>query len=123
MGRSVRYYRSFIGCRLLSTQLILFQKAARTASATQMICQINKEQTMLSKVRVGLVGIRNWAIGVHLHQLRSHPGAEVAAICGRDLNRAEQAAVQHGISRAFSDYREMIDKGDLEAIIISTPDN
>ena len=78
---------------------------------------------MLSKVRVGLVGIRNWAIGVHLHQLRSHPGAEVAAICGRDLNRAEQAAVQHGISRAFSDYREMIDKGDLDAIIISTPDN
>jgi predicted dehydrogenase len=78
---------------------------------------------MHNKVRVGLVGIRNWAIGVHLHQLRSHPHAEVTAICGRDLPRAQQAAAQHGIPQAFGDYRTMIDQGGLDAIIISTPDD
>jgi predicted dehydrogenase len=78
---------------------------------------------MSNKVRVGLVGIRNWAIDVHLHQLLSHPGARVVAICGRDLKQAEQVAAQHGIPRAFGDYHAMIDQGGLDAVVISTPDD
>ena len=77
---------------------------------------------MDSKVRVGVIGTTGYAEGVHLRTLGRHPKTEIVAICGRDRARAQEVAARHGISAVFTDYREMIGRGDLDAIIIVARD-
>src|SRR5687767_14051826 len=73
-------------------------------------------------VRIGVVGTSWWADGFHLPSLASHPRAEIAAICGRDRVRAEALALKYGIPAVFADYREMIDTGGLDALVVLAPD-
>jgi predicted dehydrogenase len=60
---------------------------------------------------------------IHLPALKSHPRAEIAAICGRNRDRADEMAKKYEIPLVFTDYREMIAKGDLQAIVIITPED
>jgi predicted dehydrogenase len=76
---------------------------------------------MSDQVRVGVVGTSNWADLLHLPSLKSHPGAQLAAICGRNRERAQEMADKYGIPRVFTDYRDMIAQGDLDALVIVTP--
>ena len=78
---------------------------------------------MVNSVRVGVVGTSWWADSFHLPMLKSHPQAEIAAICGRNRERAEEMAKKYDIPGVFTDYREMIEKGNLDALVISTPDD
>jgi predicted dehydrogenase len=78
---------------------------------------------MLDKVRVGVIGTSGYAEAAHLPRIRSHARAELAAICGRNRERAEEVAAKHGIPQVFTDYREMIEKGGLHAVVVSTPDD
>ncbi len=78
---------------------------------------------MAERVRVGVIGTSWFADLVHLPWLKSHPGADVSAICGRNQDRAQEIAKKHDIPQVFSDYRTMIEKGNLDAVLIITPDN
>ncbi|HJZ45700.1 MAG TPA: Gfo/Idh/MocA family oxidoreductase, partial [Roseiflexaceae bacterium] len=74
-------------------------------------------------VRIGIVGTSWWADLLHLPSLKSHPHATLAAICGRNHNRAEEMAKKYDIPLVFTDYRDMIARGNLHALVISTPDD
>jgi predicted dehydrogenase len=60
---------------------------------------------------------------MYLRALQSHPRAEVTAICGRNRGPAEEAAAEYNIPRVFTDYRQMIDQGSLDAIFVGAPDD
>lgn len=77
---------------------------------------------MAKDVRIGVVGTSWFADGFHLPNLTSHPCAEVTAICGRNRDRAAELAKKYGISRVFTDYRDMITSGELDALVVVTPD-
>ena len=51
------------------------------------------------------------------------PEAEFIAVCGRNGARAHEVAEKHSIPRVFTDYREMIGSGLLDAVVIATPDD
>ena len=74
-------------------------------------------------VSVGIVGASWWADAMHLPALASHPAARTVAICGRNRDNAQQMADTWGIPQVYTDYNEMIDCADLDAIIIATPNN
>ena len=74
-------------------------------------------------VRVGMVGTSWWADAMHLPALQSHPNAQVVAICGRNRNNAQNRASDWNIPNIFTDYREMIASGLLDAVVISTPND
>ena len=78
---------------------------------------------MTDKVRVGVIGTSWYADIAHLARVKSHPRAELAAVCGRRRERAAEMAGKYGIPLIFTDYREMIEKGNLDAVIVSTPDD
>ena len=78
---------------------------------------------MADKVRIGMIGTSWWADAMFLPSFASHPQAEVAAICGRTKARAQEMAAKYGIARVFTDYRQLIGSGELDAVAVATPDD
>jgi predicted dehydrogenase len=53
-----------------------------------------RELTMPDQVRIGVIGTSWYADLMHLPNLKSHPGAQLAAICGRNQARAQEMAAK-----------------------------
>jgi predicted dehydrogenase len=62
--------------------------------------------------RVGIIGT-GFGVQAMVPGFRIAPRAEVVALCSGRKERAEAAAREHGIPQAYTDYREMLDKADL----------
>lgn len=79
----------------------------------------------LSTVRVGLVGLG--ARGLHHHKMLNEiAGYEIRAICDirqarLDLAASHSRTLGQAEPRTYTDYGSMIDAGDLDLLIISTP--
>ncbi len=76
---------------------------------------------MKNKFNVALIGC-----GVisdnHLTPLLSNPSVELVALCDIDYSRAEDKLKKHGINiPIFTDYIDMLDSLDLDAVHIATP--
>ncbi|WP_130836445.1 Gfo/Idh/MocA family protein [Lachnoclostridium sp. Marseille-P6806] len=77
----------------------------------------------MKQVRVGVVGIGNMgsAHAVSIFQGKAG-GLSLAAVCDISRSRREWAeAAFDGRVKIFSDYRELLKDGELEAVIIATP--
>lgn len=78
---------------------------------------------MGSPVRVGMVGTSWWTDLFYLPALQHYPLAQLAAICGRNGERAAELAQKYGVEAVFTDYHAMLASGDLDAVIVATPDD
>jgi predicted dehydrogenase len=78
---------------------------------------------MAEQVRVGVIGTSWWTEAVLLPMFASAERAKTAAICGRNRERASEVAAKHGIAQVFTDYRQMIDHGGLDALVVASPDD
>lgn len=76
---------------------------------------------MTTSIRIGVVGAGAIAIHGHIPSFQAAPGAQIAAICDTNLERAQAAAAKFGIPAAYSDYRAMIEQANLDAISIGVP--
>jgi predicted dehydrogenase len=75
------------------------------------------------KVNIGIVGTSWWADLLHIPALFTCDRANVVAICGRNRENTEAIAGKWGIPHLFTDYREMLTSGLIEAVVIVTPNN
>src|SRR5690349_20393096 len=77
---------------------------------------------MADRLRCGVIGAG--AIGLeHLNRfLHCQRGTEVA-ICETNPARAKEAADRFKIPRSYSDYRELLDQADIDAITIALPNH
>jgi predicted dehydrogenase len=78
---------------------------------------------MSKNLNVGVVGAGFWADRMLLPAIKSHPKAIIAAICRRNPDRAAEFAHKFGVRAVYSDYREMVDAGGLDALVVSVPDD
>lgn len=78
---------------------------------------------MADKVRVGLVGSGGWAEYFHAPIVAAHDGAVLAAVCGRNRERAEALAAAHSVDRVYTDVQDMIDEAHLDAVIVATAED
>jgi predicted dehydrogenase len=78
---------------------------------------------MSSKVRIGVVGTSWYADFMYFPNLHGYPTAELAAVCGRNRARTEELAAKYSIPQVYTDYREMMTGGGLDAVIIVAPDD
>lgn len=74
----------------------------------------------MDKLRVGVIGT-GFIGSVHVETLRRLGNVEVAAIS--DICEAEKNAEKLFVPKGYTDYREMIDNEDLDAVHICTPNN
>jgi len=74
---------------------------------------------MPDKVKIGFVGAGGNARS-HMKKIAEIPDAEIVAICDVKGELAQNAAEQYG-ARAYSDWRVMYKKEDMDALCISVP--
>jgi predicted dehydrogenase len=75
------------------------------------------------RVRVGLVG--NGLIGKrHLLDFKEQPDVEIAAVCEVCDERLDEASTMAGTGAArYKDFRRVLDRKDIDAVVVSTPDH
>jgi predicted dehydrogenase len=74
-----------------------------------------------TKLRFGVIGAGAFAEACHVPGLLSHPRAEVAAICGRRMERARELAGRFGIPEVDAGPEELCAREDLDGVAICTP--
>jgi predicted dehydrogenase len=75
------------------------------------------------EIRVGIVGTSWWTDAMYLPALADHPAASVVALCGRTESTARELADRWGIGAVFTDWREMLASGSVDAVIVATPND
>jgi len=73
------------------------------------------------RARIGVVGTGWWATYAHLPSLTSYQRAEVVAIADPSPERLALAGEHFGIAAQYSDYQAMLDRGDLDGVVVATP--
>ncbi len=73
------------------------------------------------RLRVGLIGTSWWADLEHLPGLRARGDVEVTGLCGRDPARLAALAAKHRVPETYRDWRELLARGRLDALVVSTP--
>lgn len=89
-----------------------------------------------NRIAVGFIGVGSHGVGRNLRGFLAQPDAQAVAVCDVDAARMEQAqqlvdrhyaeARSQGTYKgcaAYGDFRELIDRDDLDAVMNSTPDH
>ncbi|TCO62035.1 Gfo/Idh/MocA family protein [Actinocrispum wychmicini] len=71
--------------------------------------------------RIVLFGHGWWAQKYLVPGLRSVPGADLVALCGRDTGRAQAAAANLGVGRTFTDIHAMLEATEPDGLLIVSP--
>jgi predicted dehydrogenase len=68
-------------------------------------------------LRIGIIGAGGAALGIHLPGFRLCPDVEIAAVCDPDPKAAEKT----GVSSITTNYRELLAREDIHAVVNATP--
>ena len=73
------------------------------------------------RLQVGIVGIGWWALTVHAPRLRARSDVDLVAIARRKPQALADAQAVLGVTDGYTDWRELIGRPNLDAVIVSTP--
>ena len=71
-------------------------------------------------LRIGIIGV-GFGSTVHIPGLQSEQGVDVVAVCARREERAREAAQQFAIPSFYTDWREMVESDQVDAVSIVSP--
>jgi predicted dehydrogenase len=77
----------------------------------------------MAKIRWGVMGVAGIAVRKVIPAMQMADHAEVTAIASRDLSRAQTAARDLGIAKAYGSYDEMLADPDIDAIYNPLPNH
>ncbi len=73
------------------------------------------------KARIGFIGAGWWATSNHIPLLAARPDVELAAVCRLGKSELEQVRTRFGFAFATEDFREMLAKCELDAVVVTSP--
>jgi predicted dehydrogenase len=77
---------------------------------------------MSKKLKIGIIGTGGIAKSCHMKGYASIPElCEMVAVCDINPECAQEAADLFGISRVYTDYRELIADPEIDAVSVTTP--
>jgi predicted dehydrogenase len=78
------------------------------------------KQTSTSTIRVGMVGIGNWAKHGHVRVLNLLPEYELSVIYSQRPYAAEQAAKEYGFKHVASSLKELVNHPEVDLVVVLT---
>ena len=91
--------------------------ALATAASTRRVAGAN-DRVRVGFIGIGLIGRR------HLLDFQAQADCEIAGICEVSDERRDDGVATAGNSPAgFEDFRRMLDRADIDAVVVSTPDH
>ena len=76
---------------------------------------------MTDKVRIGVIGL-----GImgeqYVRIYRAHPYATVTAVCTRRREQLDQVGDKYQIEDRYTDFAELVERADVDAVCVATPD-
>ena len=75
---------------------------------------------MTDKARIAVIGTGWWSTYTHIPGLLQHPDVELVAICDRDRDKLGAAARAYSVEGTYGDYQIMIDREQLDGVIVAT---
>ncbi len=105
--------RQFLGHVAAGTIVspLVLARAARAADAAPPSDRVVAALIGCGGRGLGLLGIHN------------DPGCTLAAVCDVDLQRVDVAQKRIGGGEAYQDFRRILDRSDIDAVLIGTPDH
>lgn len=76
----------------------------------------------MKKLRIGIVGVGSIARVAHICSYNGMEDVEIAAVCDIVPEKMEYDQIPAG-AKKYADYREMIEKEELDAVDICTPND
>ena len=76
----------------------------------------------MEKVRVGIIGSA-FVSNIHAEALQEVPEAEVLAVCSPNKAHAEAFANRWKIPSFATDYRRLLDRKDIDAVVVGIPND
>lgn len=77
----------------------------------------------MEKTKIGVIGLGGVAQLVHLPNLIKLPNVEVTAVAEINRNRLNTISDKFNIKQRYTNHKELLDKSDVDAVIIATPTN
>lgn len=74
----------------------------------------------MNKIKTAVVGIGGTG-SIHSEYYMSNPHSELIAICAKEQDNPQAFAKKHDIEKAYSDYTELAENKEIEAVSICTP--
>lgn len=74
-------------------------------------------------IKIGIVGAGRICQGPHMGAYDKIENAEIVAICDIDPKKLEVVGKRYPNAKLYTDYREMIDNEELDAVDVCTPNN
>jgi predicted dehydrogenase len=75
-------------------------------------------------IRIAVIGAGSFAKGMHLPNLQALPDDyHIQAIVSRTGHNAQNSAIQFGANYASTDYRQVLDDSEVDAVLIATRHN
>jgi predicted dehydrogenase len=74
------------------------------------------------RLGIGMIGMGQMARG-HLQNLLAEPDVEVRALCDVYEPNLKWAAAKAPGARTYVDFREVLGRGDIDAVVVATPDH
>jgi len=75
----------------------------------------------MEKVKIGVIGLGGVAQLVHLPNFSKIPNADLTAVAEINRNRLQAISDKFNVKQRFCNYNDMLEKSDIEAVIIATP--
>jgi len=72
-----------------------------------------------NKIKVAVIGLGFGADFIPIYQ--NHPDCELYAICRRNKEKLNECGDKYGIERRFTDYRDILEIDEVDAIHVVTP--
>ncbi|HEV2379300.1 MAG TPA: Gfo/Idh/MocA family oxidoreductase, partial [Terriglobia bacterium] len=76
----------------------------------------------MEKVRIGIVGSA-FVSSLHAEALEECPEAQILAVCSPNKSHAEAFAARWHVPNVSTDYRRLLDREDVDAIVIGIPNH